>query len=146
VDASVTKRPEGKVKPMNVSNETLQQHMTGENQKFISSLQQQIERLQSAVASLEQSQTRNSAELMTLRIEQLEMQATVSAHGDDLAILKAINCETARRASLMSDTLERQGSVLRELNQVASERATALQSALESLTCASPQPVLAIPV
>ena len=139
-------RPEGNVKPMNVSNETLRQHMAGENQKFTSSLQQEIERLQSAVASLEQFQTRNSAELMTLRMEQLEMQAIVSAHGHDLAILKAINCETARRASLMSDTLERQGSVLRELNQVASERATALQSALESLTCASPQPVLAIPV
>jgi septation ring formation regulator EzrA len=151
----MTERPEGKVKPMNVSNElarlegafqNLQQHMTDENRKFTSSLQQQIERLQSAVASLEQSQTRNSAELLTLRMEQLEMRATVSAHGDDLAILKAISCETARRASLMSDTLERQGGELHQLNQVASERATALQSALESLTCTSPQAVLAIPV
>jgi flagellar biosynthesis/type III secretory pathway chaperone len=151
----MTERPEGKVKPMNVSNElarlegafqNLQQHMTDENRKSTSSLQQQIERLQSAVALLEQSQTGNSRDLFTLRMEQLEMRATVSAHGDDLAILKAISCETARHASLMSDTLERQGSVLQQLNQVASERATALQSALESLTCTSAQAVLAIPV
>ena len=162
--------------------QNLQQHISAENQKFNSSLQQQIQRLQSsvegvanlsqpvaelasaiseqrsanaanleqyqqlstAVAAIEQSQTRNNTEIVTLRVEQLEMRATVGTHSEDLKVLSATASETARRVALMSDMLDRQGNVLRQLHQVETKRAAALERAFESLTCTSVQPLLAI--
>jgi hypothetical protein len=106
---------------------------------------ERYEQLGATVATLEQSQTRNNTELVTLRIEQLEMRATVSTHADDLAILKGTACETARRVAGMSDVLNRQNNVLRHLHAMETKRAAALERAFESLTRTELQPLLAIP-
>jgi len=103
------------------------------------------EQLGATVATLEQSQNRNHTELVTLRIEQMEMRATVSTHADDLAILKGTASETARRVAGMSDVLDRQSNVLRHLHAMETKRAAALEQAFESLTRTELQPRLAIP-
>jgi len=105
---------------------------------------ERYEQLGATVATLEQSQNRNNTELVTLRIEQMEMRATVSNHADDLAILKGTACETARRVAGMSDVLDRQSNVLRQLHAMESRRAAALERAFESLTCTELQPRLAV--
>ncbi len=105
---------------------------------------ERYEQLGATVGTLEQSQNRNNTELVTLRIEQMEMRATVSNHADDLAILKGTACETARRVAGMSDVMDRQSNVLRQLHAMESRRAAALERAFESLTCTELQPRLAI--
>jgi chromosome segregation ATPase len=53
--------------------------------------------------------------------------------------------ETARRVAWMTDVMDRQSSVLRQLPEVESRRAAALERAFESLSCTMLQPLLAIP-
>ncbi len=97
-------------------------------------LREPVDQLMAAVGALQESDERRNAEIGTLREEHHEFRQFVVNQGEEIEALKVAFADATRKAAGVSETLDRQGRVIRQLHELENHRAAALQHAFESLS------------
>jgi chromosome segregation ATPase len=107
-----------------------------DQRKTSGALIERFDQLTVTVVSLKESDARRNAEIEALRAENREVRTAIAAQVEELTALKTTATDATRRVAGIVEILDRQEKVLRELHQVETSRAAALERVFTDLTLA----------
>jgi chromosome segregation ATPase len=105
-----------------------------DQRKTSATLIERFDQLTVTVGSLKESDARRNAEIEALRSENREVRTAIVAQVEELTALKTTATDATRRVAGIVEILDRQEKVLRELHQVETSRAAALERVFTDLT------------